>query len=108
MGTVKIGRLAVEIPDATLGDVEDAAALEDSIKAAAERKDFAALIDGYLGVVLVMARSENADLTLEKMRRALPFRPGKRLEAASQAYRDALVASGVAAEGGAQGEAERP
>jgi hypothetical protein len=105
---ITVGKLEIEIPEATLGDVEDAAELEKEIRAAAERQDFDALVNGYLGVVVVMARSENAGVTVEKLRRALPFRPARRLDAAAEAYRATLRASGVTTEEPRQGEAERP
>lgn len=110
MSKVKIGKLEVVIPEACLGDVEEAAALEEKIKAAAAAEDFDGMVLGYLAVIHVMARAENADLTVDWMRKALPFLPGKRLAAARQAYLDTLVAAGVTTEtsGGVPGEAQSP
>lgn len=106
MATIKIGKLALEIPEATLGVVEDVARIEDEAKAAATAKDHDGLRDAYLRILVALAASP--DVTEKDLRRALPFR--RQLEAAQTAYRDALVAAGIidATAGGSPGEAVSP
>lgn len=98
MAKVQIGRLEVEVPEATLWDAER---LTET-----ERLFDGKSLDPYIAAILLLTQEANPGLDAEKIKRALPFFgvAGRLIGA----YRDVLAAAGIIAPGGEPGEAPRP
>jgi len=103
MSKVRIGKLEIEIPDATLFDAERVAAIE-----ARPLRDDEKPWDRAVEIILLLASAANPGLDADAVKRALPFRAMRKEAALAAAVRDVYVASGIVDGEAAPGEAPRP
>ena len=103
MSKVRIGKLEIEIPDATLFDAERVAAIEARPQGENERP-----WDRAVEIILLLAAGANPSLDADAIKRALPFRAMRKEAALVEAMRAVYAASGITDGEAAPGEAPRP
>ncbi len=98
MAKVQIGRLEVEVPEASLYDAERVQEIERSINGTS--------YEPFIAAILLLCGDANPGLDAVAIKRALPFF-GIAAKLTS-VYRDVLTAAGILAPSASPGEAKGP
>lgn len=103
MAKVTIGRLELEVPDASLWHAERAAEIE-----ARPATDGEKAADRIVELILLLTLEANPGLTPDRIKKELPFRAVRKDAVLANALRDVYVAAGIVDPEAPPGEAPRP